>query len=266
MAQRLVVDGRNVWLKRYRDTERRVGRHCLNLVARLLGVDALKLPDRGPAEQARATEARRLRELAAAGVTVPEVVGEGRSVLLLSDIGNSLAAEMGRVRSDARQLGKLVDGAVQSIAEVHAHGNYIGQPLPRNMTLDGQRYGFIDFEEDPGEVMPLETAQAHDWLLFVSGAVRRMDPPAESDLVRMLRSTLEREGRGVIDCLHHASSRLRFLEMVATPFGERARALGRAVKVLRAATHAIPYAFLLVLTDFLSDGDLDLLHLPLLFP
>ncbi len=54
----------------------------------------------------------------------------------------------------------------------HARGAYFGQPLPRNLTWDGDKVGFIDFEEDPLEVMDLSEAQARDWLMFGYGVAK----------------------------------------------------------------------------------------------
>src|SRR5690606_41218191 len=56
--------------------------------------------------------------------------------------------------------------------DVHRRGGYLSQPWPRNLTVHEGGIGFLDFEEDPGEVMSLAHAQARDWLLFAYGTMR----------------------------------------------------------------------------------------------
>jgi hypothetical protein len=58
---------------------------------------------------------------------------------------------------------------MEAILSVHARGSYISQCFSRNMIVsaDLQTVGFIDFEDDPGLVLPTSHAQARDWLLFL---------------------------------------------------------------------------------------------------
>jgi hypothetical protein len=52
----------------------------------------------------------------------------------------------------------------------------------RDFFLADGRVGFMDFEERPQDVMPLETAQARDiWLLFLQVATRACDAPKTCD-------------------------------------------------------------------------------------
>jgi hypothetical protein len=82
---------------------------------------------------------------------------------------------------DADDAGRdrLVKAAMATLADAHARGAYLGQPLPRNMTWDGENVGFLDFEEDPLEVMDLPTAQARDWLMFGYGVAKYYDHRGE---------------------------------------------------------------------------------------
>ncbi|MCR6700617.1 MAG: serine/threonine protein phosphatase [Dokdonella sp.] len=175
MAQRLLLDGRAVWLKRYGHQRRRLAHRALDFTARQLDLEPLR-PDRvESAEEAKSIEARRLGELAGRGLRVPSVLADGADVLLLSDVGASLSVRLRELAGRPAAVDRLVAGAVDAIAQAHRRGVYLGQPLPRNLTVDADGYGFIDFEEDPGRVMSLDSAQARDWLLFASGVACRYE-------------------------------------------------------------------------------------------
>src|SRR5262249_57919037 len=94
--------------------------------------------------------ARGLAELQGEGVNVSGVVGTGHAAVVLGDNGSSFNTCLREADEAGRD--RLVMAAMQAIAEAHARGAYFGQPLPRNLTWDGQKVGFIDFEEDPLEV------------------------------------------------------------------------------------------------------------------
>jgi tRNA A-37 threonylcarbamoyl transferase component Bud32 len=85
----------------------------------------------------RETEARRLGELQAQGVNVPDVLGTGHAALVIGDNGSSFNTCLREADEAGRD--RLVMAAMQAIAEAHARGAYFGQPLPRNLTWDGRR-------------------------------------------------------------------------------------------------------------------------------
>src|SRR5690606_20235183 len=105
--------------------------------------------------------------------------------LCVSDMGRTLAAQLRETAGDAAATDALARAAVSAIAAAHARGAYLGQPLPRNMTFGADGIGFLDFEEDPLEVMTLEQAQARDWVLFAFGMAKYYDrrPDALADII-----------------------------------------------------------------------------------
>ena len=107
------------------------------------------------------------------GARVPELLWAEGARILISDIGRTIRDEQRfttRVGVDTACL-----AAARELSRVHARGRVHGRPILRNMTWDGATVGFIDFEETPTKVMPLETAQARDVLLFLMSLGRRMD-------------------------------------------------------------------------------------------
>ncbi len=84
-------------------------------------------------------------------MNVPDVLGTGHAALVIGDNGSSFNTCLREADDAGRD--RLVMAAMLAIAAAHARGAYFGQPLPRNLTWDGENVGFIDFEEDPLEVM-----------------------------------------------------------------------------------------------------------------
>lgn len=259
MVQLVKIDGRGAWHKRYAEGSRRtLSLAALDWVARRFGLDPLRPPRHHTGQAALQTEERRLRELAGQQVHVPQVLAREPDALLLSDNGRSLAACL-READDAG-CDRLVAAAVQAIAAAHRRGAYFGQPVPRNMTWDGQRIGFLDFEEDPLEVMPLEQAQARDWLMFGYGVARYYDHRPQV-LQALLRKAMAGEGGGVQQQTHAVTGRLRRLAALAGRLGARGRPLLVAVMALHGATLSVLLVAGILLIDYLPDHDLDLLSL-----
>ncbi|KAF1022885.1 MAG: hypothetical protein GAK30_00824 [Paracidovorax wautersii] len=128
------------------------------------------VPNRGGVA-ALDNESRRLRALAAQDVPVPQVVAQGAQWLATADAGaEPLQARLDRLlhaRDDSGILSAWKQG-LRAIANAHARGAYLSQCFARNMVVGpNDRIHFIDFEEDPGEVMTVAQAQVRDWALYV---------------------------------------------------------------------------------------------------
>ncbi|MEZ5462163.1 serine/threonine protein phosphatase [Dokdonella sp.] len=243
MAKRLFLNERQVWLKQYRSGNRRVALGLLDRIARGLSIEALRPPPHHVGEQAQNNEARRVRELKAADVNVPEVLGEGRAMLLLADIGISLSGCLKQARGNPARRDHLVSLAIDSIADVHAKGLYLGNPVPRNMTFGNDCIGFLDFEEDPGEIMSRDVAQARDWLLFVHGTAR-FYPDEQAALATLLKAGLDRSSPDVRQRVIDAGSRLSRIAAMFWPFQ---RGNGKTQSALRTLRHLAGHALLVAM-------------------
>ena len=228
MILRIQLDDRTVWLKRHDGGRRRIRLAALDLVARGLRLPSLRPPRRRCGEEACRIERRRLHELAMHGVAVPEVVSCGHGFLVLSDMGCSMANELASAPHALRE--QLIEAAAAELAQVHARGGYVGQPLARNMTVNPDGIGFIDLEEDPGEVMTLLQAQTRDWLLFAAGFAHHA---ADADwFASMLGRALSTQPQ-LSDELARTARRLRAVEFACQRMGTRARRVAISLRSLR---------------------------------
>src|SRR5690606_1362782 len=259
---REATGGRQAWGKRYQDDgriRRRRGLRALDSVARRLGMAALRPPPHRGGRQALAVEARRLRTLGQQGVPVPEVLSVDGDTLWRSDMGRTLASQLREAGGDAGAIDALAGAAASAIADAHRRGAYLGQPLPRNMTFGENGIGFLDFEEDPLEVMSLEQAQARDWVMFAFGMARYYDrrPDALADIISAVIRT---EPREVGAHAHRVGERLRRFGLAIRWLGQSARTLAHSILVIHAAT-TWTVLVALVLLDWISDGDLDIVRI-----
>jgi tRNA A-37 threonylcarbamoyl transferase component Bud32 len=256
MAEPIVIEGQRAWLKQYGEGSRALALGALNFISRRFQLDALRPPPHRGGDAARDIEARRLAELQSQDVNVPQVIGQGRAALVLSDNGRSLASCLRETDDAGRDA--LVALAMATIADAHRNGAYFGQPLPRNMTYDGTSIGFIDFEEDPLEVMDLAQAQARDWLMFGYGVAKYYGDRLDV-LQRIMVAALGEEGAPVLAHAHAVTGRLQRFARVSLKLGRSARALAHSILVIHAATSLGVVLAVALCADWLADGQLDLL-------
>lgn len=259
MVESFQVQGHAAWLKHYGDSRRTLRLGALARVTRWLALAPLRPPPRYTREQAKQVEARRLQELRNLGVRVPATLGEGAYSLILSDIGPTLSSQLRKLKNDPAALDTLTGRALQAIADAHRRGGYFGQPLPRNMTLSDDGIGFLDFEEDPLEVMTLAQAQARDWLLFAYGVAKYYDGRRES-LAALLGQAMREEPVAVNRHARQVGHRLHRLARFSRRLGRSARTLSNAIFAIRSATSML-LVFAVLMVDWVSDGDLDLLRM-----
>ena len=173
-VQRHAVGDARVWVKRAGPALGRARGRVLAVVARLLRLPVLAPVPNPGGSAAIATEARRLQDLRARGLRVPEVLAVATGGFLMRDLGAggdhtpSLAEEIERAgATDPAQMLALWALGLQALAQVHAAGTCLSQGFARNMVRgpDGV-VGFIDFEDDPQAVLPLPVCQARDLLCY----------------------------------------------------------------------------------------------------
>ncbi len=258
MVEPIVIEGQRAWLKQYGKGSRALALGLLNFVAHRFQLDALRPPPHRGGDAARETEARRLGELHAQGINVPEVIGSGHAALVIGDNGSSFNTCLREADEAGRD--QLVVAAMQALAEAHARGAYFGQPLPRNLTWDGQKVGFIDFEEDPLEVMDLAEAQARDWLMFGYGVAKYYGDRPER-LQAMMAEAMDSVQGPVRAHVHSVSGRLQGLARVCMKMGRSARALAHSIFITHGATTLGLIMVVGLCMDFFADGELDILQL-----
>lgn len=258
MIEPIQIAGEAAWLKHYDNGGgRRYRLAALDLLARKLGLGPLRPPPHHAGREARDIEQRRILELQEAGVRVPQILGVGDGALVLSDIGPTLASRMREAGDEPARLDALTGEAIAAIGDGHARGAHFGQPWPRNLTFDERGVGFIDFEEDPLEVMPLDDAQARDWVLFAYGTARYYSGRQEV-LSGMIGDALAQAPVGVADAAARVGTRLAPLGRFARRLRHRdTRTVARAISVLRAAAPLLLAIAILLGIDLIHDGEID---------
>ncbi|MCX8280460.1 serine/threonine protein phosphatase [Phyllobacterium sp. 0TCS1.6C] len=240
-VQRVELTDRAVWLKRHGTERTLVGAHCQRVLAAILPFAFLRPSPRLSAEDMVRRERAQIEAFRHSGFATPQIVCALGNMLVLSDMGESVAARLTQISGDAEACKALLSRCAHELGRVHAAGLCHGRPHPRDMFFAGERIGFLDFEEDPAAVMPLATAQARDiWLLALHIA------PLGASAVEAAYSVW----RSVAPAA--AAEELRKMVQTMRPFLPVAQAIHRfatAKDVYRfaIATHAL---LLLVTADF----------------
>ena len=165
----------------------------------------------GPAAQA--IEIRRLQTLSAAGVRVPRVLHQAADYFVMSRIeGPSLGAHFAVSATEA--LSAVARG-LGGLCELHARGQYLSQGFARNiLEVDGALH-FIDFEDDPLQVMDLPDAQARDLLTFMLSAVWA-SRASRADLMAVWRQACLHVSPEVLARVRRATQGLAWLRHLPT--------------------------------------------------
>lgn len=127
------------------------------------GVEAGSQPRR---RACLATESKRLYELRSAGIAVPELLAVRKNALMFGNLeGIPLDAQI-RQEAEAGKADAWLAG-LEAIARVHKKRQFLSQAFARNMMWDGKNISFLDFEDDPSEVLTIAQCQARDWLCYI---------------------------------------------------------------------------------------------------
>ncbi len=234
--------GERVWLKKAGPRHGKWGYRVMAAAARLARLDIIKPVPNPGGETAIATEARRLRELAAAGLRVPRVLAQQADGLLISDLGGS-------ARGTVVLQERLAEAAANSptallatwriglaaIANVHQHGQHLSQAFDRNLVLcpDGV-IGYIDFEDDPAEVMTLAECQARDWLSYLHSTAMMLEAAAPDAAGQQWHDALNDIDDSVRERIVHAAQRMKWAQRLPA-----SRRWGRDTQRVRAVARLL---------------------------
>ncbi len=129
----------------------------------------IPVPNYGGVKSQR-IEVDRLRRLASAGLSVPNVLYETESYFVMQGFpGVPLDSKLALPKD---QSSPAFDRGLKAISLVHAFGECLSQGFARNILIDDvDGLWFIDHEDDPLEVLTLPQAQARDWLLYLLSSV-----------------------------------------------------------------------------------------------
>jgi hypothetical protein len=161
-----------------------------NGLVAMLGAGSLRaVPSAGGAD-AQAVEVRRLRELAAAGVRVPQVLHVDAEFFAMEFLPGMNLAQLleGRAHDGESTLIAWRRG-LELLQSIHQRGQYLSQASARNLMHTAEGLVPIDLEEDPLVCMSLAQAQARDWLLYLQSTIWLLPQP-RSVLLSIWRDVL----------------------------------------------------------------------------
>ncbi len=166
-----------VWIKRHGDKGRRMIVAVQNAVARLFRLPFMRPSPEETAEGMVERDLRRIAKFSRAGVPTAAVIYSSGRAIVLSDIAPTVHSQLRSLqRSDPTTHDQLLVFCCAELGRLHSLDLCHGRPYPRDMFIRDEQLGFIDFEEEPEAVMPMETAQARDlWLLFLQLSERASD-------------------------------------------------------------------------------------------
>lgn len=230
--ERVDFGGARAWRKCYGYEPRRLRLGLLRRFADALGVEPLRPPPVLPAAQARATEARMLRRLAAIGCRVPALLAEEDEAIVIADLGRTLASAC-KAEADPAARERLIQSGFDALADLHARGGWLNQAFARNLTWSDGLVGFIDLDQDPATVMSVPSAQARDLLLYMYSTARFL-PRDPAGYARLLDTHLRRESPAVREWVGHSILALAWLAPLAGVCGRELGAMARVI------AHAAP--------------------------
>ena len=170
-----VLGNEQIWIKRA-GAPHGMGRYrAMAMLAGLLRLPVLRPVPNPGGPAAIATEVRRLRDLAARGVRVPEVLAAQENGFAMRHLG--------RVGEEAHSLGNAIERTLRAddpaavlslwqqgldtLTHVHHQGTCLSQAFARNMVRDPSgAVVCIDFEDDPAAVLPLPLCHVRDALCY----------------------------------------------------------------------------------------------------
>ena len=217
--QPYVIDGLKVWLKKASKRYPWWLYLPLQWFSKLLNMQILApVPNYGGSDAIRC-EAQRIRQLEKIGVSVPKVLAESDTGLLIQDIANhdqqlmqldhALARE-----PDFNKRKQLFETAVHALKKIHAKNCYLSEAFARNILVDSQQnISFIDFETDPHQTLDLETCQARDWLCLLFSTAFRFNDQERPSIEQLIKHELK-DRQDILFQLHKVGHRFAWLNRV----------------------------------------------------
>ena len=171
----LDIDGKRVWVKR-------IVKNLPNPVAAAIYHAARRLTGKSNEAQAE-HEIESLNALRRHGFLTPEILFRNQYYVVLSDIGQSLEAAL--TLADPQSRARIVTLAGTALRKLHDADRWHGAARVHNMTLSGERIGFIDLENTVDTWLPLPLRKFWDlWQLGHSTAFFEPSVPLTETALR----------------------------------------------------------------------------------
>ncbi len=214
--ERIATNDGVYWLKKSAPARGVFRYHALNFFSWMLRLPLLKAVPQPGGSQAIQTEIRRIKSLADNHINVPEIIASDVDWLLIKDVGQSIINNMKQPNTSQQTRRLLFTACLESIKALHLKQQYLSQGFIRNMLMvkaDPITIAFIDFEDDPLEVMSLAEAQARDVLLLVNSTARFFVD--EQDFFNAtIKNFMAGHDVAMVDALRTTAQRLQWITRV----------------------------------------------------
>ncbi|MDO5693275.1 MAG: hypothetical protein Q4G70_12510 [Pseudomonadota bacterium] len=207
----------------------------LNGVARLLGLPFLQAAPMPGGKRAQKTEVTRLRALHDMGACVPKVLHVGDDHFVMQWLGHDHLGNV--IQAGHPHAPALWRKGGDALVRLHAAGQYLSQGFARNMVVGGTHAsphlaGWIDFEDDPLQVMSLPDAQVRDWLTYLHSTLWMLRV-SDAEIDACIDEWMAAESPAVRDRYMRACRRTGWMRVLP-----RHRRFGRDAVSLQAAAAA----------------------------
>jgi tRNA A-37 threonylcarbamoyl transferase component Bud32 len=232
-TQIVQLDDMKVVIKQPEAPLKHWGYPVLNALAQLLAQPMLRAVPAPGGHAAQGIEVARLRALAAAGVSVPQVLHVTERWFALSYLGARSVDQL--LRHDVPNGQRYWEDGLQAIRELHRLGQTASQCFARNMIWHEGQVSFIDFEDDPASVMPLTSAQARDWLLYLHSTAFTLNFADNAEYAARFLDHLRQDDAKVrqqVAKAAHTFGWLRVLPRQRKPWGRDVMSAQRAADIL----------------------------------
>lgn len=161
----LTYEGQSIWIKRRPLSKKKIWHRLAYFLTYLIPMPVFYPTVVDGEHNTLEDEATRLRNFAAKGIPVPEVLAVTKDYLVTNNVGSTLQHLIESANPQEKNL--LMEQALQALIHLHQQGLCHGRPYLRDMTRQDDQVYFLDLEENPLAVMNLGQAQARDiWLYF----------------------------------------------------------------------------------------------------
>ncbi len=209
---KLITSKGNYWLKKAAPARGIFRYQALNFFSWAMRLPLLKAVPQPGGSHAIVNEINRLQTMSSAGVLVPDLVAHDSHWLLLAEMGEPVVQLFKSPQTNQQSRQYLFKLCLHAIKQLHGKQLYLSQGFVRNMLISEStnEVAFIDFEDDPLEVMSLPEAQARDLLLFINSTARFFMQDANF-LQRSVSEFLNNHHAEMVTALRETSQRLQWI-------------------------------------------------------
>ena len=196
-----LIDGEKFWFKVYSFRNYPFGRVAHRLFSFIVRQPFLKATKLNSPTTCLQRELKKAQDFRDAGFLTPQIMAVKHNIVAMKDAGTAFQEYLAPVAAkDADLYDKLLCEWAGQYGKLHAKGLCHGRPHLRDIIFQNNQWIFLDFEEQPEDVMPLATAQARDLLLIFHVLSRKIR--VESNLEKALLAYSKHAPREVLIALH----------------------------------------------------------------